>query len=198
MTWGFVAVATATIGGAAIASRGASKTRKSAEKSSAAELAFAQEQYDDWQEIYGPMQENLASYFSGLTPEYYEAQGLEAFEQERAAQTLQLDELLAQRGIQDSGVAAALEQTASLDAVRTRAQIRTAAPAKAAEEKLRFLQVGLGQSPSSSLEQTLASQTSRSANLALQSEKAAGTAISRAITTAGTALQDYLDRPGGT
>lgn len=195
MTWGFVALAGAAVGGAAIASSSASSARKSAARSEATQVAFAQEQYDDWQEVYGPIQTNLSTYYSSLSPEYYEVQGLEAFEKEQTRANTQLDETLAQRGITDSGIAAQIETEQALSSAETRAQIRTQAPAVAAEEKLRFLQVGLGQSPGAALSQTLAQRTASASERSLQSDIAAGQAAGSAVTAVGTALAGYTATP---
>lgn len=183
--------------GAGISGSEARESRRDATQASADELAFAQEQYDDWMAIYGPIQENLAQYYGGVTPEYYEVQGLEAFEQEQEATLTSLQESLAQRGISDSGIAAALETQVELGGAQERAKIRAQAPAMAAEEQLRFLQVGLGQDPSSSLAQTLGRQTQMAEQRATSAEIAAGEAIGTGITTAGTALADYYRDTGG-
>lgn len=170
------------------ASRRASRDAAAGE---AAALAFEQERYDDWKAIYGPIQENLADYFSGVTADYYEVQGLEAFEMEKETTLKALEESLAQRGISDSGIAAALETGIEMEAIGERARIRTEAPAKAAEEKMRFLQVGLGSDPSQSLANTLSNQASAARSRASAAQQAAGEAVGSAISTTGTALADY-------
>ena len=184
-------IAGATVVGAGLSYMGSRSASKDASGAASDQLGFEQEKYDDWNDIYGPVQDNLADYYGGLTPEYYEVQGLEAFEKEKAVAFEQLDAELAQRGITDSGIAASIESQQALSSAQTRAQIRTEAPAKAAEEKLRFLQVGLGQNPGSSLSQTLSQRTASTAATAQESARVAGGAISTAVTTVGTALSDY-------
>ncbi len=184
-------IAGATVVGAGISAHSANKASKRAEKASDAQIAFEQEKYDDWQETYGPIQDNLADYYNNLSPEYYEVQGLEAFEQERAVAMQQIEENLAQRGITDSGVAASISSQEKLQAAQTRAGIRTAAPIQAADEKMRFLQVGLGRSPGESMSRTLAERTRASEAEATAQGRVAGQAIGAAVTTVGTALADY-------
>lgn len=184
-------VAGATVVGAVASSVSASKSRKDARRARQTEMQWQQEQYDDWKDVYGPIEQNLASYYENVSPEYYEVQGLEAFEAERAQVETQLAESLAQRGIVDSGVAASLELQQGFQAAETRAGIRLAAPAQAAAEKLQFLQVGLGQDPSSGLASTLARGTAQSEVSAQQAEAVAGKAVGQAVTAVGTGLADY-------
>ena len=164
------------------------KASKSASASSAASLAFEQQKYDDWQETYGGIEDNLAEYYSTLTPDYFEAQGLEAFQKEHQASTQRVQELLAQRGIQDSGIALASEVSGELSAATSRATIRAQAPALVAEEQRNFLQVGLGQNPGASYSRALSEKAGRDEASARVAEASAGRSISSAITTVGTAL----------
>ncbi len=184
-------VAGATVVGAGLSYAGSKSASKAASKDSAAQLAFEQEKHDDWQETYGPIEDNLASYYDNLSPEYYEVQGLEAFEKERTIAFEDLERNLAQRGITSSGIAAKELTSESLDTAQTRASIRTQAPAMAAQDKLNFLQVGLGQNPDASMSQALADRTRSSEAAAREADRAAGEAIGTAVTTVGTALSDY-------
>ena len=192
MSWGMVAVAGASVVGGVMASNSASKDRKAAGQASAAELEFAQQQYDDWQAVYGPLEQNLANYYSNLTPDYYEVQGIEMFEKERAAESERLREILAQRGLDpDSGIAAGLELEQSIDAAQTRAGIRVDAERMAREDQLRFLQVGLGQNPTQSMERALARRTDRTERQKQISNQAEADARGSAISSVGTAVDAY-------
>ena len=189
-------VATAVIGsaviGGVVSSRSAKKATRSAERQSSDAIAFEQQKYDDWNATYGPLQDNLAEYYNNITPEYYETIGLEAFQQEQEAAMARIDESLVQRGIDpSSGIAASLEAQTELDAAEGRAEIRRDAPRQAAEDKSRFLQIGLGQNPGQSMSQTLANQASAAQQRATMQQQAAGQAVGAAINTAGTALADY-------
>lgn len=185
-------VGVASIAGSVISSRSASKAANKAASAEEAQLAFAMEQYDDWQNVFGPIQDNLSNYYQSLTPDYYEAAGLEAFQKERDAQLTQLRETLAQRGLATSGVSAALERSTAIDTAQTRANIRREAPSKVAEEKGRFLQIGMGQNPGASYSSALSQITQgRQQNAMLQSQ-AAGAAIGNTIGTIGTAISDYM------
>ena len=180
------------VAGAAMSASASRSASKKAAASAANQLEFEKARYDDWQNVFGPVQENLSNYYQSITPDYYEAAGLEAFQKERDAQMQQLQENLAQRGLATSGVTAALERSNAIDTAQTRANIRREAPAKAAEEQSRFLQIGMGLNPSASYSSAL-SQTAQAqqANANLQAQ-AAGSAISNAVGTVGSALSDYL------
>lgn len=193
---GIVAGGTLISGG--LSTRQAGKATKAASQADAAVLAFEQQKYADWKNTYGAIEDNLAEYYGSLTPDYYEARGLEAFEQEREQELEKVRTTLAQRGIEDSGIAAAVELGMAQEAAETRATIRAQAPSLAAEEQRSFLQVGMGQTPGQSLSSTLAESAARKGTAATAAEQAAGRAVGSAITTTGTALADYFKQPDAT
>lgn len=191
MAWGAVIAAGGAIVGSVISSKSAKKDRNKASSLEQQELDFNQQRYDDWTDVYGDLQANLSEYFQGLTPDYYEAIGLESIELEKERALTSLNERLAQRGISDSGLAAAAELQVETGAMEQRSEIRRNAPAMVAEDQLRFLQVGLGQNPADSVASTLANQASRASADARYSERVAGEATGAAVTAVGTALADY-------
>jgi len=197
MTWGAVAVAGVSLVGSAMSKKSADKATASADRNAANELAFNQQRYDDWKEVYGPIQDNLAQYYGSITPDMYEVQGLEAFNKELEFEQTKLNESLAQRGITDSGVAAQLEAQQSLGAAQTRAQIRMQAPALAAEEQSRFLQIGLGQNPANSVANTLSNQSMMSRQNATAQQQAAGQAAAAAVGELGNAAGALSNYYGG-
>jgi hypothetical protein len=195
MSWGLTAVAGATVLSAGMSRNAAKGATNAASDASAAELAFAQEQYDDWKEVYGPLQDNLSEYYTNLTPEFYEAVGLENLESQLQISNQRLDEMFAQRGIDpSSGIAASIEAQGELDAAEARAGIRRDAERQVAEDKTRFLQIGLGQNPASSVQNTLARQSSTMQQQANLANQAAGQAVGSAIQTIGTGISDYVTK----
>lgn len=186
--------AVAAVGGALIASRSSSKAAKSASRSEAAALGFEQEKYDDWQRVFGPLQDNLSKYYNSITPDYYASAGLEAFQKERTQQLDTMTTQLAQRGMQGSGLEASLARSTAINTAEKRAAIRVEAPKQAAEDQSRFLQIGLGQNPGASYSATLSSIASNRSTAAQQAQQAAGSAVSTAVSTAGTALSDYFNK----
>lgn len=141
----------AAIGGVSSASS-ASKASKSANaataassEASAAQIAFAREQYDDWKATFGDVQDNLSAYYKNLTPETIQAQGAQALKQEYAATSQQLTQSLAQRGISGSGLEAQVMTDLATKQAQDQANLRVQAPMMAAQEKMKFLSLGLGQ-----------------------------------------------------
>lgn len=142
-------IETAIIGSAAL-SAGASflggrKAEKSANAVSARQFAldaealdFQKQQYQDWQDIYGPVQKNLSSFYQGLTPEAFTASGLQEYEQEYQNIETELLRSFAQRGV-DTPAKEAIMADAALTKAEGRATIRAEAPLKVASAKQSFL-----------------------------------------------------------
>lgn len=132
--------------------KGAEKAREQSAKAQQAsidmteeQLAFQREQYEDWKNIYGDLQENLGNYYTSLDPKDYEARGLQAVQQEYQAAKTNLDRSLAQRGISSSGLQAAADTSFSQQLASARADVRLKAPDTVAMEQMKFLGLGLGQ-----------------------------------------------------
>jgi hypothetical protein len=157
-------------------SKGAKGAVGASRDASAAELDFAMEQYDDWQAVFGDLQKTLANYYENLSPELITAQGLEQYnlERDRSLQTIQ--ETLAQRGLGNSGLAAAVETQTQMQSASDRARIRAEAPMRTAAEQSKFLQIGLGQNPAAAVQNTLAGAADRAAGDARTAAAAAGQA----------------------
>ena len=189
----WIAGATAVSG--YMASKSADKATDAASDAAAAQIAFERERYADWKDTYGGVEENLSAYFSNLTPDYYVAQGLEAFQKESQAQLEQVRTTLAQRGIGDSGIAAQAELGFAQEGAEERARIRAEGPKLAREDQFRFLQAGLGLSPGSAYSTALSQQANSLAQTAGSAQVAAGQATSAAVKSVGTALADYFDKP---
>jgi len=195
MSWGAVAIGSSTIVSAGLAYKSSQDANKAADKASKRSINFEQQKLDDWNETYGSLEDNLAEYYGSLTPEFYETQGLEAFQKEQQVAQDQIKTSLAQRGIEDSGIALALEHQTAQAGAEQRATIRAQAPVLAAEEQRKFLQVGMGQNPGDSYSQTLANRASVAAQTANIAQQQAGQAVGQAISSVGKATADYLNRP---
>lgn len=195
MSWGAVAVAGAAVVGSVMASDSAGNATESAEDTAYRQLQFDKQRVEDWKDAYGGIQDNLSEYYNNLTPEYYEVQGLEAFQKEQQAAMENIKSTLAQRGIEDSGIALATEVSSAQSGAVQRATIRAQAPSLAAEEKRGFLQVGLGQDPGESLSRTFAQRSADTAANARAQQQAAGAAAGTAVSSVGTALADYFNTP---
>lgn len=132
-------------------SKSADKALASADASSALQydismqqLEFQQQRYSDWENIFGPVQENLSRYYKNLSSDSIASLGIQNIEQSYVQSRQNLDTQLAKRGISNSGATAAgltsLENTRMLG----KAEARTNAPQQAAQQQLGFLNAGLG------------------------------------------------------
>ena len=185
---GAAVAAVGAVAGGVISSQASSKASKRAADAQDAQLSFDMERYDDWQNIFGGLQENLSNYYNSISPDYYVAAGLEAFEKEREAQMGKLNETLAQRGLSNSGLAATVATENAISSAEARASIRREAPRQAREDQSRFLQIGMGQNPGSSISSTLGNIATNAQTQANQASLAAGQAVSSAVSSTGKAV----------
>lgn len=193
---------TAAVGAAAVgsiysankASSSADKASKRASAADAAALEFSKEQYQDWLDAFGDIQTNLSEYYNNLTPAFIETQGLQAIEEERQRAMEFINEDLARRGIESSGLAAEVTKEVTMSAARERAKVRAEAPINAAKEQLNFLQVGYGLNPASSIQQTLANQASGANAVARDASAYASRAQGAAVESTFNVLSSLLQR----
>ncbi len=195
---GVITAAVVVAGGTAYAadkaSDAADKAASTAAASAGTELDFAKAQYSDWQDTYGAIEDNLAQYYNSLSPEYYETQGLEAFEKEQQRSREQMETMFAQRGLTGSG----LETRAFIDqdiaGAETRAGIRVNAPRAAAQEQSDFLRMGLGQNPAGTMQNVLGSQTQMARQDQMTAERGEGAAWQALPGAVAGSIQATADR----
>ena len=225
MPWG---VAAAVVG-AGIGAYSSSQASKSAAKSADAatraqqegnqsaydaamtELDFAKEKQADWDSVYGPVQDNLGEYYKTLTPEKYEAMGVQKINEEYAKSQQNITKVLAQRGISGSGIEAAALTSLEQSSASAKANVRATADEKVAGEKKSFLQLGLGQSAGinqlttggfnalGAVGTNAASQAGAQANsynqLSQQAAQGVGTSIGTGISALGQLAGSYYNTP---
>lgn len=173
-------VAAAVIGGAVVggvasnmaANQSADAQNKAARAQADAsedQLAFQQRQYADWQATYGPIQDNLSSFYQGLTPDTLVASGLQDYEKQYQASQQQIERAFAQRGV-TSGAQDMMRMQSELAAAEARADIRTKAPLQVATAQQGFL----NQQVTNPATQGVANAYSNQANLYGQQAIAAG------------------------
>jgi hypothetical protein len=109
------------------------------------QLAFQREQYDNWKSIYGDLQENLGNYYKNLSPDDYISRGVTAINKEYEVANKQVTTQLAQRGISNSGIAAAALTSLDQQGAAARANVRDTAGEQVNAQKMGFLGLGLGQ-----------------------------------------------------
>lgn len=184
--------AVAGVAGANSARKDAKNAQKQASAADQEALKFAREQYGDWKNIFGPIQQNLSSYYQNLTPGRIEAQGREAIELERDDWITRLDETFQQRGLGDSAMEAFATADVEKNVALKKAEVRAIAPEKVAQQQLGFLTLGYNQNPAGMVQQTLSNSANSRQQAALYKGQAAGEAIGNAVSTVGTALGDYF------
>ena len=127
------------------------------------QLNFQKEQYADWENIFGPIQDNLSSYYKNLSADSVASLGIQNIEQSYVQSRQNLDTQLAKRGITNSGATAAgltsLENTRLLG----KADVRSTAEQTVAQQQLGFLSAGLGLQ--SGLQQGVSNAYSNQANI---------------------------------
>lgn len=175
------------------AKRGAMRQAELAAEAEQAELDFAKGQYQDWKNIYGGFEENLANFYSNLSPEGLAVRDLEAFEVEKDKALTQVRETLAQRGIGDSGLAGEVETDFALMSAEERAQIRAEAPMKAAQEKAGFLSLGIQRDPRASVSGALRNNASTAGRRAEAGAQFAGQAAATSREATGKAITGVAD-----
>lgn len=151
-------------------------------------LDFARAQYKDWQSIYGPVQDNLSNYYSNLTPEYYERQGLQAFAQERNNELSDLDTMIRQENLTGSA-ASELLRNESITNATGRASIRANSAANVANQQQAFLSIGLGSTAATNYQSQLNSNTSYALQQAAATAQAKAQTASAITTGVGSLLQ---------
>ena len=156
MSWGIVAAVAGTVVstyGVWQQGQQADAARADAEHMSDAQLTimreqldFQKQQYADWEDTYGPIEDRLANFYEGLTPEQLISTGLtnqqQAFQQSRE----NFQRSAAQRGI-NSPASFMIEQNMEMQNAMAKANVRTQAPLQVAQAQQGFLAAGRGQNP---------------------------------------------------
>lgn len=198
MSWGAIIGGGVALIGGAMSRRSAKDASRQAAQADAERLAFEKERHAEWKAIYGPIQENLAEFYNNLSADYFETAGLESLEIEKARSLDMIETSMAQRGLGDSGLEADAVIDLERDTMQQRAAVRKNAPIQAANERMRFLQVGLGSDPSNSMANALADRAD-SANRRLdRANQDYATAAGSALTGVGNALEAYINSPSST
>ena len=192
--WVSGAIVAGSVVSSTMSSRASSKATAAASEASAEQLAFAKQQYQDWQDTYGNIQSNLSEYYNNLTPEYYATQGLQAFQTEHQAAMRQVEQNLAQRGLSDSALAAGIESQAELDAAESKAAIRAGAEQQVLNAQSNFLSIGMGggSAATGAINQALSQRASSAQQYATSAQQAAAASWGSTVQTIGQQAADYL------
>jgi len=190
----WIAGATLAVGAYSANQAGKSASRGNAAADKAAQvqqeqLDFAKSQYNDWKELYGGLEQNLSDFYTNLTPDYVESQGLQKQQQQYQKQQQELTQYFGQMGI-ESGVQADVMAQGAFNNARAKAQISADAEFKVADQKANFLNLGLGskgssidrvQNAGSNLATSLTNQANQNYNQAQQGYNAAGDLLGQGL-----------------
>lgn len=98
-------------------------------------------QYDNWNNVFGSMINNLGEFYNSLTPQQLSAGNLQFQQREYQTAVETVRKNFAQRGVA-GGAQQAIESGMAMDNARARADIRAKAPFQVAEAKTGFLTSG--------------------------------------------------------
>lgn len=132
----------------------ASQSGKAADKQAAAanssvevqreQLQFDMDRYNEWKGIYGPLQEDLGTYYKNLTGKSISKQEVEQLQLASQKANKKLEETMAQRGMSNSGLEMQLLGSNTYNTEIAKATVTANADQKAADLKQNFLSIGLG------------------------------------------------------
>jgi len=144
-------------------------------------LAFAESQYDRYLDIYGDVEENMATYYDSLTPEKYETMGLDAYDEQFKTAKSNYETTMAQRGLQGSGIEAEGLMSMDVQGAQQRANIQSTSDQQWAQDQLGFLSLGLGSQAGVNLSNTYTNAASTYGQQATAAGQGVGSLISGAM-----------------
>ena len=178
----------------------ADKATGAASAASASELAFAKENQARWDEVFGPIQDNLAKYYNNLDPNSVAATNVVGIQKAYQESQKQIDVQLAQRGMSNSGLSAELMSKNLYSNEQSKAQARADAPQQVAAQQSSFL--GLGMGLESSLNSSISAAYQGQQELAnsryisaLNQQSAANTSVGQIVGGGTQAITSYLMSP---
>ena len=194
---GGIAVAGAITAGAGAyssrqASKAADKAGKRASQAAATELEFSMQQYEDWQAIYGPIQDRLSNYFQTTTASTMAAPGLQEL-QRSVQQTQERINAQVNLGKIDATAAQALRSQAELQGARGKAEIRMQAPLQLAQAQQSFIATGKGNPAAGGVIGALQGQQAYAQQQAMQQQQIAGQGAMAAGQAISSSISAYFD-----
>lgn len=103
-----------------------------------------QDQFDKYQDMFGPLEESLNDYYSNLNPDDFAAQGNQTAQMQYQKSMNQVNDQLAAQGIQNSGIGAQQSMQYGTQMAQTKAQNIMDAPGKVAEQQAGWMNYGAG------------------------------------------------------
>ncbi len=127
---------------------------------------------DAWTEIYGDLEQNLADYYTNLTPDILEATGLQDEAESFAKAKKHYTTLIAQRGLGGSGLEADFLAKQEIGSAERRAEIRATAEETVREKQRSFLQGGAQEKRDSAKRGEFISDTAAQQRLQIANQRA--------------------------
>lgn len=163
------------------------------------QLQLYKDELDNFQAVFGDVQQNLKNYYSGLSADSQAAKDIQNLEVEFSRANQQLNQQLAQRGLTGSGAAVAANASLASNLALSRADARSNAAAKVANQQLGWYSLGTQQKQAAlaglggaysqatqgqaSLANVYGNQATQMANAATKSFANIGSTITNAIGT---------------
>lgn len=163
------------------------------------QLQLYKDELDNFQSVFGSVEQNLKNYYNSLSPDSVAAKDIQNLEVEFNRVNTQLNQQLAQRGLSNSGAAAAANTALASNLATSRAEARSNASQKVANQQLGWYSLGTQQKHAalaglsgaygqamqgqSNLASVYGQQASNAANAATQSFANIGSTITNAIGT---------------
>ncbi len=140
------------------------------------QLLQSQYELQSLEAIFGPVRQNLADYYSNMTPETYEARMNENIGQQYDASMKQMDAEMARRGIEGSGIQASAISEISTEKARQQSATQQQSEDYVANQQSQWLQQGLAMEQPYMQQQA---QNVQGVNQAYGAQMGANTALSQ-------------------
>jgi hypothetical protein len=193
MSFGIIAGATVGLIGSSMSADAAKAGSDNAAAAQKAQLEFDMQRYNDWKDIYGPLQEDLGEHYKNLTGETLVGPELEALQKAQQESEEKIRASMAQRGLGGGGLESQLISDTIYNVETQKALSRTTADQRAADAKQNFLNIGLGQGS------TIAGQMHNSTNNLATTQVNAGNTQANLIKSGADTLSGiigYADATG--
>ena len=99
---------------------------------------YANDVWNQWEQMYGPLEKNLVDYYNNLDPEKYSTQWKAGVEQELNKQFKQFEETAAQSGLYTSGMRQQAQKEMAFKQAQANAMADIQAPDYVAQQKQQF------------------------------------------------------------
>lgn len=109
------------------------------------QLQLYKDELDNFQAVFGDVQQNLKNYYAGLSADSVAAKDIQNLEMEFNRASTQLNQQLAQRGLTGSGADVAAQTALATNLATNRAEARSNAAANVANQQLGWYSLGTQQ-----------------------------------------------------